>query len=61
MGIRVVTFFTKLYHRLFAPGLAALLPDQVFPSDLAKALDQVTEVLHSWTDQTFVLPVSGEV
>ena len=45
LGIKVVTFFTKLYHRLFAPGLAALLPDQPFPSDLTYALNQVVEVL----------------
>jgi hypothetical protein len=60
LGIRVVTFFTKLYHRLFAPGLAALLPDQAFPSDLAQALDQVANVLHSWTDQAFFLPIWSE-
>jgi len=61
LGIKVVTFFTKLYHRLFAPGLAALLPDQAFPSDLAQALDRVVEVLQSWTNQTFGLPVLCEV
>jgi len=61
LGIRVVTFFTKLYHRLFAPGLAALLPDQAFPSDLANALSRVAEVLQSWTDQAFALPVLSEV
>lgn len=57
LGLRVVTFFTKLYHRLFAPGLAALLPDQAYPSDLAQALSRVAEVLHSWTDQAFVVTV----
>lgn len=57
LGIKVVTFFTKLYHRLFAPGLAAVLPDQAFPSDLANALTLVTEVIQSWTDQAFALPV----
>lgn len=61
LGIKVVTFFTKLYHRLFAPGLAALLPDQSFPSDLANALNRVAEVLQSWTDQAFGLPVLSEV
>jgi hypothetical protein len=60
LGIRVMTFFTKLYHRLFTPGLAALLPDQSFPSDLALALDQVAKVLHSWTNQAFYLPVWSE-
>jgi hypothetical protein len=61
LGMKVVTFFTKLYHRLFAPGLAALLPDQAFPSDLAIALNRVAEVLHAWTDQAFGLPVLSEV
>jgi hypothetical protein len=61
LGIKVVTFFTKLYHRLFAPGLAALLPDQAFPSDLAIALNKVDEVLQSWMDKAFALPVLGEI
>jgi hypothetical protein len=61
LGIKVVTFFTKLYHRLFAPGLAAVLPDQAFPSDLANALNRVTEVLQSWSDQAFALPVLSEI
>ena len=57
LGLKVVTFFTKLYHRLFAPGLAAMLPDQAFPSELSHALNQVAEVLQSWTDNAFALPV----
>jgi hypothetical protein len=61
LGIKVVTFFTKLYHRLFAPGLAALLPGQTFPSDLAVALNQVAAVLQSWTDQAFCVPVLSEI
>jgi hypothetical protein len=61
LGMKVVTFFTKLYHRLFAPGLAALVPDQTFPSDLANALNQVAEVLQSWSDKAFALPVLSEV
>jgi hypothetical protein len=61
LGLKVVTFFTKLYHRLFAPGLAALLPNQTFPSDLANALNRVVEVLKSWSDNAFVLPILSEV
>lgn len=61
LGMKVVTFFTKLYHRLFAPGLAAMLPDQTFPSDLANALKQVAEVLQSWSDEAFALPVLTKV
>jgi hypothetical protein len=60
LGIKVVTFFTKLYHRLFAPGLAAFLPDQRYPSDLAIALNRVVEVLQSWSDNTFILPILND-
>lgn len=60
LGIKVVTFFTKLYHRLFAPGLAALLPDPTFPSDLATALNRVVEILNSWTENAFFVPVSAK-
>ena len=45
LGLRVATFFTKLYDRLFNPGLAALLPTLSFPSDLAQALDSLDSVL----------------
>jgi predicted MarR family transcription regulator len=57
LGLRVVTFFTKLYHRLFCPGLAALLPEQDYPSDLALALNSVAQVLHDWTEDAFLVPV----
>ncbi len=59
-GIKVVTFFTKLYHRLFAPGLAALLPDPTFPSDLAVALNRVVDILNSWTENAFFAPIATE-
>lgn len=52
LGIKVVTFFTKLYQRLFRPGLAALLPQQPYPSDLAQALDKVSNIIQSWAEQS---------
>jgi hypothetical protein len=52
LGIKVVTFFTKLYQRLFRPGLAALLPQQLYPSDLAQALDKVSDIIQSWAEQS---------
>ena len=54
LGIKVVTFFTKLYQRLFRPGLAALLPQQRYPSDLAQALNKVSDVIQSWAEQSAV-------
>lgn len=50
LGIKVVIFFTKLYERLFRPGLAALVPEQPQPPDLAQALNTVTNVIQAWID-----------
>ena len=56
LGIKVVTFFTRLYERIFRPGLAALIAKQNWPSDLAQALNQVAEIIQSWTDNAFLVP-----
>ena len=58
LGIKVVTFYTKLNERLFHPGLAALVPDQPWPSDLAQALNTVVKVIRSWTDAALLGPVA---
>ncbi len=59
LGLKVVTFFTKLYHRLFRPGLAAMVPQQASPSKLAQALESVAEIIQSWTENAFSVPVAG--
>jgi len=59
LGIKVVTFFTKLYHRLFRPGLAAMAPQPAAPPKLALALEAVAEIIQSWTEQAFSVPVTG--
>jgi hypothetical protein len=59
LGLKVVTFFTKLYQRVFRPGLAAMAPHPASPSELAKALESVVEIIQSWTDQAFSVPVTG--
>ena len=46
-GTKVAVFFTKLYARLFRPGLAALVPNQSTPSNLARALAEVSNIIHS--------------
>lgn len=58
LGAKVVTFFTKLYERLFRPGWAALVPGQRYPSNLAKALNKVAKVLHSMTDEALFAPAT---
>ena len=57
LGIRVVTFFTRLHVRIFRPGLAATIPNQTQPSPLAQALDRVVEIIQSWIDDAFLVPV----
>jgi DNA-binding HxlR family transcriptional regulator len=58
LGLKVVTFFTKLYQRVFRPGLAAMVPHPASLSELAKALEAVVEIIQSWTDRAFSVPVA---
>jgi hypothetical protein len=55
-GLKVVTFFTRLYERVFRPGLAAMVTGQPWPSDLAQALNKVVEIIQAWTDDAFLVP-----
>jgi hypothetical protein len=57
LGHKVVIFYTKLYQRVFQPGLAALAPQQPFPSQLAQALATIDQLLQSAIDQAFRVPV----
>jgi len=59
LGIKVVTFFTKLYQRIFCPGLAAMVPGQAIPSHLAQALDAVVEIIQSGMENAFLVPVTN--
>ena len=56
LGQKVATFFTVLYERLFRPGLAALVPDPAWPSDLAQALTTLTDLLQSQIAEAALLP-----
>jgi hypothetical protein len=58
LGVKVVTFFTKLYQRMFKPGLSACLPAQTQPSDLAQALSNVAHILQRWFEQYLLMPVA---
>ena len=46
-GVKVTQFFTKLYTRLFCPGLAASVPDHPLPCALAEALTTVADLIHA--------------
>lgn len=59
LGIKVVTFFTKLYQRLFCPGLAAMASEQVVSPKLAQALDTVAEIIQSGLENAFLVPATN--
>jgi len=59
LGLKVVTFFTKLYQRVFRPGLAAMAPHPASPSKLAQALQSVVEIIQAWIDNAFYVPVTA--
>ena len=46
-GVKVTQFFTKLYTRLFRPGLTAVVPDQPLPGALAEALTTVSDLINA--------------
>ena len=56
LGTRTAVFLTKLYERLFRPGLTATLSQQSFPSDLAQALATVTAVIDTWLGKAAFTP-----
>jgi hypothetical protein len=59
LGAKVAVFFTKLYTLLFRPGLAALVPDQQMPSQLAQALVNVSDLIQLAIRDAQLVPASG--
>lgn len=55
-GLRIAIFFTKLHLRLFQPGLAAVIPDQPYPSSLAQALTAVADEIQALIDAALISP-----
>jgi len=49
-GAKTAIFFTKLYQRLFAPSLSALLSNQPYPPPLAQALSAVADQIQHLID-----------
>ncbi|MGH9208685.1 MAG: hypothetical protein ACRD1G_19415 [Acidimicrobiales bacterium] len=47
LGVKVAHFFTKLYTRLFRPGLAALPPHQPVSTALGGALAALSTIIHT--------------
>jgi hypothetical protein len=58
-GLRIAIFFTKLHLRLFQPGLAAVIPDQPYPSSLALALTAVADEIQALIDAALISPAGA--
>jgi len=56
LGAKATTFLTKLYERLFRPGLVASLPLQNLPSDLAQALEDVATIIDVRSQEALLAP-----
>lgn len=55
-GTKAAIFLTKLYERLFRPGLSASLPLPSYPSALAQALHEVAALIDIQLQQAGLLP-----
>jgi len=51
-----VTFYTRLYQRIFRSGLVAMEAEQPLAFRLTQALQQVAEIIQARTDQAFLVP-----
>jgi hypothetical protein len=59
LGTKVAVFFTKLYTRVYRPGLAALVPAHSFPSPLAQALTTVSDLVQAALLAAHVIPIES--
>jgi hypothetical protein len=59
LGTKVAVFFTKLYTRVYRPGLAALVPAQPLPSPLAQALSTVSDLVQAALLEAHLAPTES--
>ena len=58
LGIKVAVFFTKLYERVFRPGLSACVPDHPLPCTLAETLEIVASEIDALFNSAVVAPAA---
>jgi len=58
LGSEIAIFFTKLYARVFRPGLSACLPNHLLPTTLAEALNAVTAEIEALLDAAMMQPAA---
>jgi len=58
LGSKVAFFFTKLYERVFRPGLSACVPNHLLPTTLAEALKTVADEIDVLFDGAMLAPAA---
>jgi len=58
LGSKVATFFTKLYERMFRPGLSACVSRHLLPFTLAEALKTVATEIDALFDCAMLTPAA---
>ena len=58
LGSKIVVFFTKLYERMFRPGLAACVSEHPLPYILAEALETVATEIDALVNCAMVTPAA---
>jgi hypothetical protein len=61
LGVKVAIFFTKLYERMFRPGLSACVPEHLPSFALAQALQTVALEIDALFDCAMFAPTTIEI
>jgi hypothetical protein len=59
LGSKIAIFFTKLYSRVFRPGLSACVPNHLLPTTLAEALNTVATEINALLDSAMIQPATA--
>jgi hypothetical protein len=58
LGSKIAIFYTKLYQRVFRPGLAACVPEHLLPFPLAEALKTVASEINALFETIMLAPIA---
>ena len=58
LGSKIAIFYTKLYQRVFRPGLSACVPEHLLPLPLAEALKTVASEINALFETIMLAPTA---
>jgi hypothetical protein len=59
LGSKIAIFYTKLYQRVFRPGLSACVPEHLLPFPLVEALKSVASEINALFETILVTPIAS--